>query len=134
MLFARVTLLVFLCLFQAYEILLLTMYRKNNVNPRVEIVLLIEYEFIYAKLYLRWDKNTSAKWHMFEVQLMLRLTNARCFKYDNCCFDLLYEVANNVTMLCSEVSSARAQLDLLEQLTSPTPDGIADKLILHTRL
>jgi hypothetical protein len=70
---------------------------------------------------------------MFEGRLLLQLTNVRCFKYDNCRFDLLNEVAN-VTMLCSEVSSARAQLDLLEQLTSPTPDGIAGKLILHTKL
>lgn len=46
-------------------------------------------------------------------------------------FYLLNEVAN-ATMLCSEVSSARAQLDLLEQLTSPTLDGIAGKLILYT--
>jgi hypothetical protein len=35
------------------------------------------------------------------------------------------EVANVVTMLCSEASSARAQLDLLEQLTSATPDDTA---------
>lgn len=40
-------------------------------------------------------------------------------------FDLLNEMANG--MLCFEVSSARTQLDLLEQLTSPTLDGIAGK-------
>jgi hypothetical protein len=54
------------------------------------------------------------------------VSDVSSMKYEYRHFDLLNEVAN-VTMLCSEVSSARTQLDLLEQLTSTTPDGTAGK-------
>jgi hypothetical protein len=47
MLFALVTLIVFLMFVSSiWDFAIDDVLKKNNVNPRVEIVLLIEYEFV----------------------------------------------------------------------------------------